>query len=228
MFLTATKTATNVLQMKGRYKFMRLFKRILGFFTAIMAISYFAMSSSQEKPTLFVVLGIIMIVFTFLLFLPTKKDKQKKEGHKKDRKERMKTCTMKHVNGLPIAENVNCTITSSDDKFIFSSGSMHFELYKSKITDMCIKTDKEIQKQYVSSVGGAVGGAVLFGPVGAIIGGRAKKKTVKKETHNYLIITYQSPDIKYIGFEIGYALASANLYIEEFKNKHISESTYQL
>ncbi|MEH2944892.1 hypothetical protein VSQ32_19130 [Lachnospiraceae bacterium KK002] len=57
---------------------------------------------------------------------------------------------------------------------------MNFELEKSKITDMCIKTDKEIQQQYVSSVGGAVGGAVLFGPLGAITGGRAKKKTVKE------------------------------------------------
>lgn len=106
---------------------------------------------------------------------------------------------------------------------------MKFELEKNKITDMCIKTDREIEQQYVSSVGGAVGGAVLFGAVGAIIGGRAKKKTVKNEIHNYFIITYQSPDIKYIGFEpIGYATASANLYIDEFKKNHISETTVQL
>ena len=207
---------------------MRLLKTILGVFTAIMAVTYFAMASSQEMTTLFIVLGVIMTIFTILLFRPNKKDKQKKEVHKKDRQERMKTCTMKHVNGLPISENMNCTITSSDDKFIFSSGLMHFELDKSKITDLCIKTDREIQKQYVSSVGGAVGGAVLFGSVGAIIGGRAKKKTVKNEIHNYLIITYQSPDIKYIGFEIGNAIASANFYVDEFKNRHTSESTYQL
>lgn len=68
----------------------------------------------------------------------------------------------------------------ADDRYIFTSGTMNFELEKSKITDMCIKTDKEIQQQYVSSVGGAVGGAVLFGPLGAITGGRAKKKTVKE------------------------------------------------
>ncbi len=55
----------------------------------------------------------------------------------------------------------------ADDRYIFTSGTMNFELEKSKITDMCIKTDKEIQQQYVSSVGGAVGGAVLFGPLGA-------------------------------------------------------------
>ena len=50
----------------------------------------------------------------------------------------------------------------ADDRYIFTSGTMNFELEKSKITDMCIKTDKEIQQQYVS-----VGGAVLFGPLGA-------------------------------------------------------------
>ena len=135
---------------------------------------------------------------------------------------------MKHVNGLPIAEDVDCKITSTDDKFIFSSGVMNFELEKSKITDMCIKTDKEVQQQYVSSVGGAVGGAALFGPLGAMIGGRAKKKTVKHEVHHYLIITYQSPDIKYIGFEIGFNMASANKYVNDFKNTLTSESTYQL
>lgn len=208
---------------------MTVLKRILGFFTAIMAITYFAMSSSQETPTIFIVLGVLMIVFTVLLFRPTKKDKQKREKRQQETQDKLQTCTMKHINGLPIAENMNCTITSTPDKFIFSSGTMKFELEKNKITDMCIKTDREIQQQYVSSVGGAVGGAVLFGPVGAIIGGRAKKKTVKNEIHNYFIITYQSPDIKYIGFEpIGYATASANLYIEDFKKNHTSDTIVQL
>lgn len=207
---------------------MTIFKKILGIFTAILAITYFAMSSTQEQTTLFIVLGIIMVVFTILLFRPTKKDKQKKAIKQEKHNEKLKTCIMKHINGLPIAENVNCTIVSSDDKYTFSSGSMHFELEKFKITDMCIKTDREIQEQYVSSIGGAVGGAVLFGSLGAMIGGRAKKKTVKKETHNYLIITYKSPEIKYIGFEVGYNMASANMFIKDFKSSNVLESTYQL
>lgn len=208
---------------------MTILKKILGVFTAIMAITYFAMASSQKTPMLFIVLGVVMALVTVLLFRPTKKDKQKKAERREKATESLKTCTMKHINGLPIAENTNCTIVMMDDKFVFTSGTMHFELDKSKITDMCIKTDREIQQQYVSSVGGAVGGAVLFGPVGAIIGGRAKKKTVKNEIHNYFILTYQSSDIKYIGFEpIGYATASANLYIEDFKKNHTSDTTVQL
>lgn len=207
---------------------MTILKRILGFFTAMLAIIYFAMPSSQEESGIFTILGVIMAIFTILLFRPTKKDKQKKAARMIKHQENLKTCAMKHVNGLPIAENINCNITSTDDKFIFSSGTMHFELDKSKITDMCIKTDTEIHQQYVSSIGGAIGGAVLFGPLGAMLGGRAQKKTVKHETHNYLIITYQSSEIKYIGFEIGRSMASANIYINDFKNSYISESIYQL
>lgn len=207
---------------------MTVLKRVLGVFTAILAISYFATPSSDEAHSVFIILGIIMVVFSILLFRPTKRDKQKKAEKTLERQNSLKTCTMKHISGLPIAEDVICSITSLDDKFTFTSGSMHFELDKSKITDMCIKTDTEIQQQYVSSVGGAVGGAVLFGPLGAIIGGRSKKKTVKREVHHYLIITYQSPEIKYIGFDIGFCMASANVYVNEFKSRPVSEITYQL
>jgi hypothetical protein len=216
------------LQEERKVYFMSVLKKILGIFTGILAVTYFVMASNQEQTALFLILGIIMVVFTVLLFRPTKKDKLKKAEKLDNRQNSLKSCSMKHINGLPIAENVNCDIVSSDDKFTFSSGTMKFELDKSKITDVCIKTDREIQQQYVSSVGGAVGGAVLFGALGAMIGGRAKKKTVKSEVHNYLIITYESDEIKYIGFEIGVNMASANLFVNEFKNNHTSGSTYQL
>lgn len=188
-------------------------------------------TSNEPKAALICIIGFFAIS-SWLLFTSDKRREKrqiKRVEQLSDCNEKLKTCTMKHIHGLPIAENTNCQITSMDDKFVFSSGAMNFELDKFKITDMCIKTDKEIQQQYVSSVGGAVGGAVLFGPLGAIIGGRVKKKTIKSEIHNYLIITYQSPEIKYIGFEIiGYGIASANAYINEFKNRQIPEITYQL
>lgn len=51
--------------------------------------------------------------------------------------------------GLPIPQNMECEIIIEEGKFIFRSGGITFELYFDKITDICIKTDKEIQKQYV-------------------------------------------------------------------------------
>lgn len=184
------------------------------------AIKFFAFSH--------VILGIVMVVCTILLFRTTKKDKLEEAEIDAILQERLKSYTMKHVNGLPIAENINCNVTATDDKFIFSSGVMKFELEKVKITDMCINTDRELQQQYVSSVGGTIAGAVLFGPLGAIIGGRAKKKKVKDEVHNYFIITYQSDGIKYIVFEVGFITASANKFISEFKSSHKEQQTQNI
>ena len=59
-----------------------------------------------------------------------------------------------HVNGLPIAENLICEIFSYPDRIEFKSGTTSIKLAREKITDACIKTDTEIQKQMVSSIGG--------------------------------------------------------------------------
>lgn len=203
---------------------MTIIKKILGLFTGMCAIMFFLTGSFEFSD---VILGTVMVVCTILLFTPALTEQEKAEIDAK-LQERLKSCTMTHVNGLPIAENINCNVTATDDKFIFSSGVMKFELEKVKITDMCIKTDRDLQQQYVSSVGGAITGAVLFGPLGAIIGGRAKKKKVKDEVHNYFIITYQSDGIKYMGFEVGFNMASANKFISEFKSSHMEQQNISL
>ena len=83
---------------------------------------------------------------------------------------------------------------------------------------MCVKTDTEIQQQAVSSIGGAIAGGVMFGPLGAIIGGRAKNKKVKTVT-KYLIITYinDNEEIKYIGFDIQNNIMPACKLVTEFQ-----------
>lgn len=101
------------------------------------------------------------------------------------------------------------------------AGTTNITLMREKITDMVIKTDTEIQKQIVSSTGGAIAGAVLFGPLGAIIGGRAK--TIKTHT-SYLIITYKDDngDLAYIGFDTKGSLKQFKL-INEFKKLNTTE-----
>ena len=83
---------------------------------------------------------------------------------------------------------------------------------------MCLKFDTEIQNQAVSSVGGAIAGGVMFGTLGAIIGGRAKTKKVKNTTQ-YLIITYagEQGELKYIGFDIKNNPPSAAKLVKEFR-----------
>lgn len=125
-----------------------------------------------------------------------------------------------HVNGLPIPKNVLCEVFSYPDRIDFKSGTTEIKLPKEKITDISIKTDTEIQQQLVSSAGGAIAGAMLFGSLGAIIGGRVKTKKVKTTT-NYLIITYKSEnELKYIGFDIQNNPSSADKLVKEFQKSN--------
>ena len=90
---------------------------------------------------------------------------------------------------------------------------------------MCIKTDTEIQDQAVSSIGGAVAGAAMFGALGAIIGGRAKTKKVKTVIQ-YLIITYtdNKGELAYIGFDIKNNPPSAAKLVKEFWELNTTQS----
>ena len=159
----------------------------------IIILSGQAKLSDSLPPTiLFAIIGLP-------LFFTKGKSRDEKYKSKGDKAEKI---LVKHFTGLPLAEGTNCTIRHNQNGFVFTAGGNTFNLSNDKITDMCVKTDAEIQKQYVSSVGGAVGGAVLFGPIGAMIGGRAKQKTTMTSTQ-YLIFTYlKNNQITYIKFKI--------------------------
>ncbi len=131
--------------------------------------------------------------------------------------------TGKHQAGLPLSQDTSCEITVENDCFKISGGGNVFELKKNKITDIAVKTDAEIQKQYVSSIGGAVAGGMVFGPLGAIVGGRAKEKKTTTITY-YLIFTYRSKDeIDYASFEIPFnCFYKAQKWRKDFQNQATS------
>lgn len=110
---------------------------------------------------------------------------------------------VKHMAGLPFAEGAEVFIYRCPEKVIFERNQETFELPISKVRDILNKTDVEIQKSYSSSVGGAVGGYVLFGPLGAMIGGRSKEKK-STVVEKYLIFSYTNKDnnVDYISFEV--------------------------
>ena len=109
---------------------------------------------------------------------------------------------VKHQAGLPLAQGSPCKIMREEQYFCFEGSGIRYELSKDKVTDIAVKTDVEIQKQYVSSAGGALAGGMLFGPLGAIVAGRTKVKKNCAVT-NYLIFTYLADEgISYISFEL--------------------------
>lgn len=139
----------------------------------------------------------------------------------RERKEQLERMMLaKHHTGLPLAYNAQCFVTKEKDCFQVSGGGNEFILKNEKITDICVNKDVHKQKQYVSSSAGAVGGAILFGPIGAMIGGRKKKIESESKTC-YLIISYISEEeISSISFEIpAGGLNQAYKWESEFKHE---------
>lgn len=134
----------------------------------------------------------------------------------------------KHMTGLPWGEQADCSVYLYPDKYAFWRNKNTYTLAMDKITDVCIKTDIEIQKAYVSSVGGAVGGAVLFGTLGAMIGGRVKEKT-DTTISKFLIFTYNKDgETKYISFEIPSFNKNASKFVEMYQAQASGHQNFQL
>lgn len=181
-------------------------------------------------PYLLVIL-VLIVVFCFSVSMFIKTSKLQKQRKKALKELKAKGLTQQlitvHTYGLPVADGVACTIQAYRDRIEFYSGTTNITLGKDKITDMCVKTETDIQQQYVSSIGGAVGGAVLFGPIGAMIGGRAKKKTSRTVTY-YLIITYNKADtsLAYLCFDVSGCFSQAYKMVADFHKTNTNGSTH--
>jgi len=133
----------------------------------------------------------------------------------------------RHMAGLPINEGADTFLYRCEDKVIFERNETTYELELTKIKDITIKTDVEIQKSYVSSIGGAVGGYELFGTFGAMIFGRAKEKK-SQIIEKYLIFSYENTDnIEYISFEVT-DIPYATLFENLMDNKKRIRTTVKL
>lgn len=105
------------------------------------------------------------------------------------RQRRLKVLRGDHITGLPLPQGVDCSLCFDERRLTISGGGQEFRLAYDKIVNIELHTDVDIQKSYVSSVGGAIGGYMLFGELGAMVGGRAKERTSTVEEY-YALVTY--------------------------------------
>lgn len=198
---------------------MRVIRKIVGGFFLLMAAGFIANTVIPEIESGVVDVvcaGIFLALGLLLLFMKGKSKEEKAEikeekaeikARRREAKEQAKELakrqvTADHVAGLPLAAFVACTLSFEDAGISVHSSGNTFSLSYDKMTDMAIRTSVEIQKAYVSSIGGAVAGAALFGPLGAIVGGRAQEKQ-SKTVENYAIFTYlKDGGIDYLSFKL--------------------------
>ena len=182
-----------------------------------------------------ITVGIVLILIGILLMKKTKKEKMKvDEKYNKEieinrelslkpgTKQRVQLLgaefciNAKHMAGLPVAEGADMYLYLNKDKVIFERNETMYNLEFKKINDITIKTDVEIQKAYVSSIGGAVAGGMLFGTLGAMIGGRTKEKN-NTTINKYLIFTYEKENkIDFISFDVTYS-TNADRFVKFFE-----------
>ena len=180
------------------------------------------MESNDTIFWVFIVFMILLIIFFFYMAIVTSKNRKKAKAYKKKKKQELGfvvSGTFVHFNGLPLSEGVPLNTYWCNDKVVFESNGATYNLPLENLIDVCVKTDVEIQKEYVSSTKKAIAGAALFGTVGAIIASKPKVKETKQSTP-YLIFTYKSKDgqtIKYVALRANqYNLATAYKIVQCF------------
>lgn len=110
--------------------------------------------------------------------------------------------TLRHLSGLDLPSDIKCRLAYWPDRLTVTAMNQQFSLPHSKIRGAAKSTREQAQRYYVSSAGGALAGAALFGPVGAAIGGRTRQK-VSYTRSSCLVLAYgeagEGP--KYLIFE---------------------------
>lgn len=91
--------------------------------------------------------------------------------------------------GLSLPEGVPCCVARLSDGILVEAEGQQFWLPDRRLTGVSVLSRQEAERYYVSSAGGAVAGGMAFGALGAALGGRIRKKTVRKR-QKFLIITY--------------------------------------
>lgn len=212
-----TKELNNAVEANKKSKRKNLIRGFVGFFSFIVFFILIATNGGAQGATLAIALFLMFLSFGCLIANIVSSIKMKSQTRKNQKITRQKQnehlqelknqgfildTQVKHIYGLNTAEDMLCRIEVWKDSYKFKMNNINFSLSREKVTDIAIKTETEVQQQYVSSIGGAVLGGALFGTVGAAYGGRAKKKEIYN-FKSFLVFTYtgeNSSDIKNIIF----------------------------
>lgn len=166
-------------------------------------------------------ISLIVILIIYCIVSQSKRNKAQKEQKLREIEMGIQVSGLfEHFYGLPLSDGVQLKCYWCNDRVAFVANGSTFNLPFENLIDVCVKSDVEIQKEYVTSTKKAIAGAALFGAVGAVIGSKPKVKEVRTST-SYLIFTYKSKEgnqVKYVALKVlPYYVSSTAQFIEAFK-----------
>lgn len=211
---------------------MKTVKRVLLFFV-IFFVSFLLVLiigvavTPEDQKNMPVWVGIALVVVPISLGILIVNKAVPVSAEEKVKRETV-NCKLQLVGGLNLAAGSICSAVCSPEFISFSASGQTFTLSPEKLIDVSVMTPQEIQTQYVSSVGGAIAGGILLGPIGAALGGSAQKKKTKI-VRQYLIFAYQADaEVKYIVFDVtsapqnGKKISKIYAYLKKNENKQVS------
>ena len=211
---------------------MKTVKRVLLFFV-IFFVSFLLVLilgvavTPEDQENMPVWVGIALVVVPIPLGILIVNKAVPVSAEEKVKRETV-NCNIQLVGGLDLAAGSICSAVCSPESISFSASGQTFTLSPEKLIDVSVMTPQEIQTQYVSSVGGAIAGGILLGPIGAALGGSAQKKKTKI-IRQYLIFAYQADaEVKYIVFDVtsapqnGKKISKIYAYLKKNENKQVS------
>lgn len=170
---------------------MRVFKRVAAvFFFVACLISVLVIITEPDSASGQIAPAVITFLVGALFWRSSNKTPKPREAKAPYAPE---LSGMLHVEGLPLAEKTNCHLAIVNDQLVISGGGTELTVNLSQIGAAEVKTDVEIAHYVTSSAVKGIAGGLIFGPLGLVIGSRAKSKE-KRTATPYLIINYTSSD----------------------------------
>lgn len=209
----------------------KIFKTLFNAFCWLLAIMFLVAIVSEvadgEAPVTLSLIIAVLIILYLIVGKQIKKLILKAAVRNKSRIPFLQNvtlfkCKVNHINGLALPEGAECKVLISPANIEFRAMGQKTRLGQHKIVDVSVHTKDEIHKQYVSSAGGAVAGGMLFGVIGAAVGGSIHLKSYK-ENSNFLIFSYHADqEIKCIVTLIPPSSSKKAAYIEDVYKKTIT------
>ena len=125
-----------------------------------------------------------------------------------------------HLAGLNLPDNIKCKVYCLRSRIVIEALGQEYSLPVERIVDVSTMSKTDVQKQYVSDAGGAVAGGMAMGPIGAMLGGGVREKTILNVS-KFLVFTYMGNNgerVKYIVFNAKERMKAAKQFTDAFKS----------
>lgn len=152
------------------------------------------------QTSFFIGLGLAVLTIVYYVVRTTKINKARRQEFLK-RTGCVKMGEMPHICGLPVIKGAMCQVGINNQEFVFQKEDKLITLPLNRVIDVGVKNKEEIRSYYVSNAGTAIAGGMMFGEIGALLGGQPEKVTETIRSQFFIIIYHDGNSVSTLMFD---------------------------